>query len=214
MNEMSKFQRSWVLFKSSLLVIARNKKLLAFPIVICACTVVIVLFFLAPAVLRPTGYGYTQAEHWQAISHSLFTESTDAAGARHAAFGLTPGATAYVVFLYFVSMFAATFFNVAFYNEILAALSGQSVWIGRGLRFACTRWKGILMWTLFAGLVGLIIKAIEEKLKVVGRFVARLIGLAWSQVYKGALYLYAAQGVVAEPYNREMLDSAWKFKQN
>ena len=30
--------------------------------------------------------------------------------------------------------------------------------------------------------------------------------------YKGALYLYAAEGVVADPYDQEMLDSAWKLK--
>jgi len=35
-----------------------------------------------------------------------------------------------------------------------------------------------------------------------------------SQVYKGALYLYAAEGVVAEPYSQEMLDMAWKFKKS
>jgi len=35
-----------------------------------------------------------------------------------------------------------------------------------------------------------------------------------SQVYKGALYLYAAEGVVAEPYSREMLDMAWKFNKS
>jgi hypothetical protein len=35
-----------------------------------------------------------------------------------------------------------------------------------------------------------------------------------SQVYKGALYLYAAEGIVAEPYDREMLDMAWKFKKS
>jgi hypothetical protein len=33
-----------------------------------------------------------------------------------------------------------------------------------------------------------------------------------SLVYKGALYLYAAEGTIAEPYEQEMLDSAWKFK--
>jgi hypothetical protein len=32
------------------------------------------------------------------------------------------------------------------------------------------------------------------------------------QIYKGALYLYAANGLVSEPYSQEMLDSAWKFK--
>ena len=311
MNEMSKFQRSWLLFRSSLSIIARNKQLLVFPVVIFSLTIVIVLFFLAPAVLRPTGYSYTQAQHWQAISHSLFSESPVAGAEGKEQINVTPGAAAYLVFLYFVSMFFATYFNVAFYHEILAALSGQPVSIGRGLNFARTRLKAILMWTLFAGLVGLIIKAIEERLDFVGRLVARLIGLTWSiasvfviplmvreeqdaspvnllkksagilkrtwgealigyiglafantliavgslvllagaffasmalenywliaivgalwlvaifawaylmsvagQIYKGALYLYAAEGIVPDPYSRELLDMAWKFKKS
>src|SRR5438309_7712279 len=130
---MNKLQRSWLLMKSSLSVIGRNKELLVFPMVIFACTVVIVLFFLAPPVLRPTGYSYTSAEHWQAISHSLFKQSADAAGGRGVVF--TPAAIAYLAFLYFVAMFIATFFNVAFYHEILAALSGEAVSLERGLKF-------------------------------------------------------------------------------
>jgi hypothetical protein len=217
----------------------------------------------------------------------------------------------YLAFLYFVSMFFATFFNVAFYHEILTALGGQPVSIVRGLKFAGTKWKSVLMWALFAGLVGLIIRQLEERLSFVGRIIARFIGIAWSiaavfvipiivceeqntnpvallkksagilkrtwgealigyvglgmvsglmmiasmvfligalvgsivlnnfwllaiagvlwlvamfvlsyltslagQIYKGALYLYAASGVVPEPYSQEMLDSAWKFKKS
>jgi len=221
----------------------------------------------------------------------------------------TPFAVCYVVFLYFLSMFVATFFNVAFYNEILAALNGEAVSLSRGLRFACSRWKTILMWAAFAGLIGLIIKSIERRNNIIGNIVARIIGVAWSiasvfvipiivrevetnnpltllkksagtlkqtwgegligyigigainsivsvfslilvvgagivsaklqnfwllgivvavwlvsmviwsyvlnvagLVYKGALYLYAAEGIVSEPYDQEMLNSAWRYK--
>ena len=86
----------------------------------------------------------------------------------------------YLAFMYLVSMIFATFFNVAFYHEILAALRGEPVSIQGGLKFACTRWKAILMWSLFAGLVGLIIQQIEQRLSFVGRIVARLLGMAWS----------------------------------
>ena len=310
MNKTGRFQRSWLLFKSSVSIIARNKQLLVFPVVIFILTSAIILFFLAPPLLRPTGHPYASAEHWQAISHSLFTHS-GTTGQEGSGIVFTPGAIAYLVFMYFVAMFVATFFNVAFYHEILAALSGQPVSIGRGLKFAGTKWRAILMWTLFAGLVGLIIRIIEQRLELVGRIIARVIGIAWSvasvfvipiivrdeqganpvnalrrsagilkrtwgealigyvgltfanmlvligsmvvlagalfvsialnnfwlvaivgvgwliamfawsyltsvasQVYKGALYLYAADGVVAEPYNREMLDMAWKFKKS
>src|SRR5882672_8253508 len=203
MNHMSKIQRSWLLLKSSLSIITRNKLLLVFPVVIFSLTVVIVLFFLAPAVLRPTGFSYTQPEHWRAISHSLFTqsESEDVAGHHGSLLGFTPAAIAYLAFLYFVSMFFATFFNVAFYNEILAALSGQPVSIGRGLKFACTRWKAVLMWTLFAGLVGLIIKAIEQRLEIVGRFLARFIGLAWSIASVFVIPIIVREEQSANPLN-------------
>jgi hypothetical protein len=307
---MDKLQRSWVLLKSSLAIIGRNKQLLVFPITIFVCTIVIMLFFLAPPVLRPTGHSYLSVEHWQIINHSLFQKGIDGAGG-HSQITFTPAAMAYLAFLYFVSMFIATFCNVAFYHEILAALSGQSVSILRGVKFACTKWASILMWTLFAGIVGLIIKAIEQRLALVGRLIAKLLGVAWSiaavfvipvivrddknpnpiavlkksagilrqtwgealigyvglafantlillgsvlslagavvlsivvhnfwiigvagviwlmalvawsylvsvagHVYRGALYLYAAEGIVAEPYSREMLDRAWKYKKN
>jgi len=303
---MNKFERSWHLFKSSLMVIIRNKELLIFPIVISLATVVIFLFFFAPAVLWPTGFSYFSADHWRALSDMYFRASGHG---HHQQFMLSPIAWVYVAFLYFVSMFTATFFNVAFYNEILAALSGDQVSLSRGLKFACSRWKAILLWALFAGLIGLIIKVIEQRFEIVGRIIAKFVGLAWSiasvfvipvmvretetsnpltmlkksagtltktwgegligyigigavnsivaicsmvliaggcfvatqlhnfwllggviacwiismfiwsylmnvasLVYKGALYLYAAEGIVSEPYDQESLDSAWKFK--
>lgn len=305
---MNRFQRSWMLLKSSLSVIGRNKQLLVFPAVVFLCTTAIVLFFLAPPVLRPTGYSYASAEHWKAIGHSLFTETHDGRGGH---FVLTRGAMIYAGFVYFIAMFIGTFCNVAFYHEILAALTGQPVSVGRGLKFACTKLGSIFMWTLFAGLVGLIIKMIEERLELAGRIIGKLVGLAWSvaaifvipvivreggnanplsvlqksagvlkrtwgealigyaglsianglivfgsliwlggtialsvvlhipwfiivtvggwfvamcvwsyvagvasNVYRGALYLYAAEGVVADPYNQEILDMAWKFKKS
>src|SRR2546421_67864 len=95
-NPMNKFQRSWFLLKSSLSIIGRNKELLVFPIVIFTCTVLIILFFLAPPVLRPTGYSYTSAAHWQAISHSLFTQGPNAAGNHDGHISFTPGALVYL----------------------------------------------------------------------------------------------------------------------
>src|SRR5207245_11756083 len=104
---MNKFQRSWLLLKSSLSIISQHQQLLAFPVLIFACTVAIVGFFLLPPVLRPTGHSYASAAHWQAISHSLFTSSPNGA-ANGERVGFTPAAMVYLAFLYFVSMFIAT----------------------------------------------------------------------------------------------------------
>lgn len=305
---MNKLERSWLLLKSSLSVIGRNKQLLVFPFVTLICTAGIVLFFLGPPILRPTGTPYTSTEHWKTIYHSLFTQ-TGSGDNVHVTF--SRAAMVYAGFLYFVAMFIGTFCNVAFYHEILGALTGQPVSVGRGLKFAVSKLGSIFMWTLFAGLVGLLIKLIEERLDWVGQIIGRLVGLAWSvaavfaipiivrqegnanplavlqksagvlkrtwgealigyaglsianslvalgsfiwlgvtigisivlhtywliviaaiiwlcalfiwsyvagvasNVYRGALYLYAAEGVVPEPYSQDTLDMAWKFKKS
>lgn len=77
-------------------------------------------------------------------------------------------------------MFCATFFNVAFYQQILAALNGQTVSFAAGLRFALSKWRAILMWALFAGLVGYLIKTLEQRFNFIGRLIMKLIGTAWS----------------------------------
>jgi len=308
---MSKFERSWILFKGSVSVTLRNRKLLVFPVVTCFCTALIFLFFVAPVALRNTGYRYGELAHWQAVGQTLFTEQASAGpgNVTERSFSLKPAGVIYAGIIYFLSMFSATFFNVAFYHEILGALKGNTVSVTSGLSFACTRLKSILMWTLFAGLVGLIIKTLEEKFDFVGQIILGMIGLAWSvasvfvipviiteqssinpvvilkesartlkktwgesligyvglqfggillllgsilyfgaalfasislknfwivavagmvwlvgavalgyvssvasQVYRCALFLYASEGRIADPYNRELLDLAWQRK--
>jgi len=301
-----KFNRSWKLLASSFQVIGRQPKLLLFPLVTFVCTVVIALFFIAPAALFPTGHALNQPEHWKAAVQRLVDFAPADGATRHGS--LTGVGYAFVVVLYLTSMFLATFFNVAFYNEIIKALAGGQVSLRAGLRFACSRLRAILLWSLFAGAVGLIIKTLEERFGWVGRWVMRLVGVVWSvasvfvipiivreesanpftllrtsaitlkktwgesligyvgitvgswivmlgsvifligtgllslwlghpeiifvagcvwllamfvygyfmsvagHIYRGALYVYASEGVVPEPYTAELMDAAWKVK--
>jgi Family of unknown function (DUF6159) len=172
----SKFARSWLLFTTSLQVVRQNKKLLLFPVVTSVCSVVMVLFFFAPALLYLRGHAPRDPAHWQSLGHQL---GFDFAGGESA---LRPNAIfyGYLAVVYLVSMFLATFFNAAFYNEILKALAGEPVSIRSGLRFAWFRVRSILMWSLLAGTVGLIIKALEERLGWIGQWVMRLVGVVWS----------------------------------
>ena len=190
---MNKFQRSWQLFKSSMAVMEREKKLLLFPILTTVCTILIAVLFLAPVAFQPTGHAYTSAHHWQTVGERIFQQpagttttvaqdgdSLRLTGHQRIEGEFRPLALAYFALIYFTSMFAATFFNVAFYSQILRALSQEPVSIRGGLLFACTRWQTILAWTLFAGLVGFLIKALEERFGVLGRIVMKLVGAAWS----------------------------------
>jgi hypothetical protein len=180
---MNKIKRSGRLLKASFAVLLRERKLLLFPCIATGLAAVVALFFIAPIVLQPTGYSYSSAKHWEALLDSLpFKQmqfgnvkiGTPAAATPH--YWLTP----FFAVAYFTSMFLATYCNVAFYHEIMQALNGEAVSIRRGFRFATARWQAVLLWSLFAGVVGYVINAIEQRVSFLGKIIASLIGFAWS----------------------------------
>jgi Family of unknown function (DUF6159) len=210
---------------------------------------------------------------------------------------------------YFLCVFLATFFNVAFFHQILNALRGGKVSLFEGLKFALSKLPAILLWSVLAGVVGLAIKLLEEKVEFLGRIILSMVGTAWSvacvfaipvliiepskspftvlrqsaetlrrtwgesligyvgiqlggtlvfivsifgmvaagflaaflqnlwifglafagwilgliafgylssvagQVYRGALFIYASEGVIPEPFNQELMDTAWKVRE-
>lgn len=188
------------MFKSSLIVMMQHKTLLLFPMLIAVLSTFMVILFLTPVAFQRTGYSYGSAQHWLAVSKSIvdFQSGNTSVGSSPAAQAgsqnynynsrrnfragtvLKPVAAVYFAVMYFATMVLATFLNVAFYREILNALSGQPVSIMEGLRFAATKWKIILLWALFAGLVGFIIKALEERFGWFGEWIMRFIGAVWS----------------------------------
>lgn len=314
---MNKIKRSIHLLKTSFTILFREKKLLLFPFIATGVTLVVGLFFFAPVALYPTGHPYSSAAHWSAIgerfsqifpSHHSSTHLLSFTGTGHVIFQHGWMTLLFAV-LYFTSMFLGTFCNVAFYHEIMQALNGQAVSIRRGFSFAMTRWRAVLMWSLFAGLVGYIIQTIQQRVGFLGRIITGLIGFAWSMacvfiiptlvrdtettnpvkllrhsagtlkrtwgelvvgfigmevilifviipviiipsmlpwmigfshpvmlplltfaivfltvlpitwfqnlvnsVYRCALFIYATEGVIPEPFDKELLDSAWKVK--
>jgi uncharacterized protein DUF6159 len=144
---MNRFQRSWEIAKASFGLLEQHRNLLLFPLVSGICTVFIAIFFLSPL---------------------FFLQSNQGLG------------LAAMAGLYVASMFVATFFNVAFVHAIFNAFKGGEVSISESLSFAMTKLPAIFMWSLMAGLVGLVIRRLEEKLGLIGRLMVGLIGVAWS----------------------------------
>jgi hypothetical protein len=186
MSFTSRLSNSWSLFKKSLAVMNAHPRLLVFPAIIFVFTLGILAFFLAPVVLQPTGHSLRDPAHWSAVADSVFTK--ESIEAERAAPGdrkgnrlvLTPKAIVYVLLIYFASMFLATFFATAFYHEILSALQGGGVSIAGGLRFATSKLYAIVLWSLFAGAIGALIRMLEERVGIIGKWIVGLIGIAWS----------------------------------
>lgn len=184
MNLLQRFKNGFVLLANSFRVIKANPRLLLFPLATAGLTIVIGGLFMTPIALQPSSHKYTEAAHWAEVGSRLIVISApnayDLAKGRDRHVAPSYAALSYFVLAYFLSMFLATFFNVAFVHEIFDALDGNPVSVREGIQFALTKLKPILMWTLFAGIVGMAIKALEEKFGFFGRWVIRFIGTAWS----------------------------------
>jgi hypothetical protein len=210
--------QSWQLFKTSIDVTFRYPKLLCFPAITTVLTLLIALFFLTaiaiPFALQDTGYRLNQKQHWETVLERNFpgtigpkksgivTDSSvqSQAGQATANHAQATGAPLIMVPIYFISMFLATFFNVAFYNEILMALDGRGVSFRRGLQAAWQRVGAILAWSLLAGVVGWLIRALQERLPFVGRIITGIIGLVWS-----VAAVFAIPVIVQDPGTRNPL---------
>ena len=199
MNTLSeKLQRSWRLFKSSVRVIGDQPKLLFFPVVTGVLTTMIGLFFLAPVALL------VLAPHW--VSGSAVQSIADKvgflrfSGGGNFNFHLQPVGTTMLAGIYLLNMFLATLASVAFNAEIIEALHSRPVSIQRGIGVACRRWQPILLWSLVAGVVGLVIRWLEERWSLVGRAIAGLIGLAWSMAAIFAIPILASDNSVSNPF--------------
>jgi len=196
---MEKFHRSWDLFRRSVTVIRKHPKLLAFPLVTGLLTTLIAVFFLAPVVVL------LAAPHW--LDGTMLQRVVDNIGfARfHSGatfnFQLQPLGASLLAVIYLVNMFLATMSGVAFNHQIMEALSGRPVSLRKGIEAACDRWKSVLLWSLLAGLVGLIIRAVEERLAFVGRLVAGMIGLAWSVAAIFAIPILARDESSTNPFS-------------
>src|SRR5690606_23374730 len=81
---------------------------------------------------------------------------------------------------YLVQYFVIVFFNTALAGCALRHLRGEPTRFSDGLALAGSRWASILGYALIAATVGLVLRALQERLGLVGRLVVGLLGLAWT----------------------------------
>lgn len=195
---MSKLKSTWELVRQSFAVLMKEKKLLMFPLITSFLTVFIFLFFIAPIAFQPTGYSYLEEDHWEAVAGSILR--TEIPQIESVEVEFNTWFLGYLTAMYLVSMFLLTFFNTAFFNEIIHALNGRPVSILGGLRFALTKLKPIALWSLLAGIVGIIIQKLEQQLGFFGRWIVGLIGVVWSVASVFAVPVLIREEACANPF--------------
>jgi hypothetical protein len=151
----ARFSRSWQLVKASGAVLRQDKELLLFPVFSAIATLIVSASFLIPL---------------------FYTGAFDETSA-----GSTDGASLVVLFLfYLVQYFVIFFFNSALVGAAMIRLDGGDPTVADGLRIARSRTVQILGYAAIAATVGLILRLIEERAGFIGRWIAGLLGVAFT----------------------------------
>jgi hypothetical protein len=151
-------RRSYLIFTQSLSILSRDKELLIFPVLSGIFTV------LAFATMTFGG-----------VTSGLFERLSQDRSLQ----GNMLGYAALFVW-YFVSWFIVIFFNVAVIHCAKMRLDGGDPTVADGFRAASQHLSRIAAWALISATVGLILRVVAERGKLVGMIVSRLLGAAWS----------------------------------
>jgi hypothetical protein len=148
-----KFRRSFALIRASFAILRADPKLLVFP----ALAMLIVLAIMGSLVAGVWMSGLNPAD----VTHS-------------------PSAILGMGLAAFLASIVSMFFNVALASVILWRLAGRQATLTDGLRLAFARRRAIVGYAVIAIAFALVVKPLEERLGIVGRFIAGFIGLAWA----------------------------------
>jgi len=148
---------TWELMGSSWQVLKQDKELLVFPLLSGLCCLLVVASFALPMwgkdFLEPPSK--TAPTSQQVLYYVI------------------------VFAFYFANYSVIIFFNSAIIACAIMRIRGQDPTLADGFRAAFSRLHLILWWALLAATVGLILRMLENR-RGVGRFVAGILGAAWS----------------------------------
>ena len=157
-----KFATSWSLVKASAVVLKNDRELLLFPLFSTLSTLLVVVSFVGP--LWTTG----------ALAHLHDAAAQSGGGA----FGV--GGYALLFLFYLCQYTVIFFFNTALVSVAMARLQGDAASLGDGLRLAWSRLPAIIGYALIAATVGMLLRALEQRAGLVGRWIIALLGVAWT----------------------------------
>ena len=146
------FSRSFQLVKESFNVLKQDKEIMLFPIISTVLVVLVFVSFIIPVYFLGVKTG--------SMPNYLF----------------------YVLFFafYLVSYFIIIFFNTGLITCAHIRLNGKNPTFKDGIRNAKKHIGKIFVWALISATVCIVLRAIADRSRLLGRIVVGIIGIAWS----------------------------------
>ena len=153
-----RLSRSWDLVKASGAVLKQDKELLVFPLISSGAAILVAICFILPMI----GLGALDG----------------LSGGDNAAISI---GTYVVAFLFYTTQyFVIFFFNAALVGAAMIRLDGGDPTVKDGLNIAMSKIGSILGYALIAATVGMILRAIQERVGFLGKIIVGLLGVGWT----------------------------------
>ena len=155
MAAMGRIARTVELAKASWGVLKADKELLALPVISALASLAVAATFVIPIVASS---GLEAGSDWSVLQFIL-------------------------LFVMYVALaYVTIFFNAALVHAADERLNGGDPTIGSAIRGAGRKAGAILPWAVVSATVTIILRAIEERVGLLGQIIVSIVGLAWSLV--------------------------------
>jgi hypothetical protein len=153
-----RLSRSWALVKASASVLKEDKELMVFPLISSAALLVVLASFALPI------FGLHALDGLSAGSDDKVSVAVYA-----------------VAFLFYFCQYSVIFFfNTALVGAAMMRLDGGNPTLKDGMRIATSKIGVILGYAFIAATVGMILRAIEERVGFIGKIIVGLLGIGWA----------------------------------
>lgn len=159
-NGMGKFKASWILFKQSLHILQQDKEIVLFPILSSIVLMVVGAIFFGG--VYATGLFDFEGETVETTNNT-------------AAYG--------VLFLYYIiASFILTYFRVGLTAVVYERINGRDINFKEGMQRAKQISGKIFVWSCIAATVGMALRIVSDRSKLLGKIAISLLGAAWGIV--------------------------------
>lgn len=173
---MGRIARTWDLIGQSVTVLKSDKELLWLPVFSAVACIAISIVMLSGGAL-------------------VFLPELRVAQAAGAKVRFTPAMMLFVFLFYLVNYFVVVFFNVALVSIASNRLVGGHAVLNDGLQLAWERKGKVFAWALLAATVGILLRALEDRVSWLARLLVDLGGIAWTLATFFVVPLLAAEDV-------------------
>lgn len=160
-QKIGKFKASRMLVRESLAILKQDKELMWFPVLSAITSLIALIIFAAL-------FFFVVIQGGVEVFEGMNEEQLNIMG--------------YIIsFIYYLVMFCiANYFLAGIYTIVNGRFNGQNLSFNEGIKNANKHFGRIFVWSLISATVGVILRIISDKSKLVGKIVASLFGAAWT----------------------------------